>query len=361
MKPGHHTFPPTLRLALKHPGMLLAVIILPVTAMMFLPVARADTDAEASRWLGKMAHALREQDYTGTFTYARGNIFDTVRIVHHFDGVREQERLYNLNGEVREVIREDDQVVCHHPAALHRRISDPATDELARNLPSSSAPSPSPLLHGPVHIGPFSPAFAERVIKSQNLYRLSMHGTDRIADRETVTLAVSPRHQDRYGYRLWLDMETGLLLQSHLVNQGRVKEIFQFTNIDIGMPVTADLLAPTIIGKTVSHQLTLDTQNRPEKPVWKVAWLPDGFRPIRMDRNRLHFSDGLTAFSVFVELSGKASLPEMTTTVGGRVVTTRHLKPSNSLPGPVPVITVVGEVPILTARRVAASVERVVY
>ena len=76
---------------------------------------------------------------------------------------------------------------------------------------------------------------------------------------------------------------------------------------------------------------------------------------MRVQGNRLHFSDGLATFSVFVEKSTDASLPEITTTVGGTVVITRRFKKSG------PQITVVGEVPVHTARRVAESVEPVLY
>jgi negative regulator of sigma E activity len=48
-------------------------------------------------------------------------------------------------------------------------------------------------------------------------------------------------------------------------------------------------------------------------------------------------------------------MPDMATTVGGTVVITRKQKQSGSQ------ITVVGEVPVKTARRVAESVEPVIY
>ena len=114
-------------------------------------------------------------------------------------------------------------------------------------------------------------------------------------------------------------------------------------------------LSTAIAGETVSHPLTLESNERSEKPVWRVAWLPDGFRPVRAAGNRLHFSDGLATFSVFVEPSGAAAMPDMTTTVGGTVVITRRVKNTG------PQITVVGEVPVRTARRVAESVEPLIY
>ncbi len=286
---------------------------------------------EAREWLDKMSSALRDQDYQGIFTYIRGSTFDTVRIVHQVRDGKEIERLYNMNGEVRELLRQDGEVVCLHPSDAEGEITDHS-----------------------VQIGPFSPAFSEKVMASQHLYRVEMVGNDRIAGRSAVVLAVSPRHLDRYGYKIWLDEETGLMLQSHLVERGRVREIFQFTSLTIG-PVTDDQLASAIVGETFAHPLSLEVNDRVEKPVWRVSWLPNGFRPVRVQGNRLHFTDGLATFSVFVESPDAASLPEMTTTVGGTVVLTRRFDKSG------PQITVVGEVPVRTAQRVAESVEPVLY
>ena len=284
-------------------------------------------------WLSRMRDALRHQNYDGIFTYMRGSTFDTVRIVHLAEDGHEMERLFNLNGEVRELYREDDQVQCFHPedkGALHE-ISDHS-----------------------VQIGPFSPIFTERVLAARGLYNLSMHGTDRIAGRSAVKLSVSPRFNDRYGYRLWLDQDTGLLLQSHLIDRGNVREVFQFTSLEVGGAVSTASLDTAISGETRSHRLALESNDATEKPVFKVKWLPDGFRAVRVQGNRLHFSDGLANFSVFVEAWDAASLPEMTTTVGGTVVITRRFNSG-------PQITVVGEVPIQTARKVVNSVEPVIY
>lgn len=297
--------------------------------------AFADSAAEAVTWLQKMSHAVRNESYQGIFSYIRGSTFNTVKIVHAMENGVETERLINLNGDVRELYRQGTEILCYHP--------------------TNQQHSEETLADHTVQIGPFTSAFTERVLATQHNYRLAMHDEDRIAGRTAVTLTVSPRFNDRYGYRLWLDQETGLLLQSHLVERGRVREIFQFTSLEIGEQISPQDLASAINGETMSHPLSLESAERTEKPVWRVAWLPDGFRPVRVSGNRLHFSDGLANFSVFVETSGAAAMPDLTTTVGGTVVITRRLKNSG------PQITVVGEVPVPMARRVAESVEPVIY
>jgi sigma-E factor negative regulatory protein RseB len=247
---------------------------------------------------------------------------------------KELERLFNLNGEVRELYREDGEAHCYHSR------SDLSADGLTGH---------------DVHIGPFTPAFSDRVLSTQNLYNLAMQGKDRVAGRAAVVLTVSPRFNDRYGYRVWLDEETGLLLQSHLIERGRIKEIFQFTHIEVGEFISKSSLQTRMVGDTISHPLALDVNEKKENPVWKVNWLPDGFKPVRIQSNRLHFTDGLATFSVFIETTGPTPMPDLTTTDGGTVVITRRHQKTG------PQITVVGEVPVRTARRVAESVEPVLY
>lgn len=313
------------------PGLLLCSLAF--ANNLFADSAASETPDPVS-WLKKMQEALQGQNYDGIFTYMRGSTFDTVRIVHVVEDGVETERLFNLNGEVRELYRENNEVHCFHPE------SQGDLEEIADHS---------------VHIGPFSPVFTQRVLAAKDLYNLSMHGEDRIAGRSAVKLSVSPRYNDRYGYRLWLDEETGLLLQSHLIDRGTVREVFQFTSLELGEEVSHADLETRIAGATQSHQLALESNDATEQPVFKVKWLPDGFRPVRAQGNRLHFSDGLANFSVFVEKPDAAALPEMTTTVGGTVVITRRVAQTG------PQVTVVGEVPIQTARKVADSVEPVIY
>ncbi len=290
---------------------------------------------EATAWLDRMGAAIREQDYQGTFTYMRGSQFDTIEVVHRFSQGLEQERMVHLNGEEREVLRTDTKVVCYHPR------------------------SPSAVFDHNVPLGPFSPAFSENLSTYQKLYRFSLHGTDRIAGRPAVKLKISPRNKDRFGYRLWLDEETGLLLQSQLVDRDRVLEVFLFSSILIGAPVSADMLASTLGEDAMSHKLSPDLTEVAEnttKPNWRVARLPAGFeRVTTRQSNWLQLTDGLATVSVFIEQAGSSPLPDMATRLGATTVITRRLKGSKGQ------ITVVGEVPVGMARRIAESVEPVVY
>lgn len=295
----------------------------------------ADEQDEAKVWLDKMATALREQDYDGIFTYMRGHELDTVRIVHSFRDGSEFERLVNLNGEPREIIRTDDKVICHH-------AGEDASD----------------LNHG-VTLGPFSQAFNENISALQDYYQFSLQGKGRVAGRGTIRLDINPKHTDRYGYKLWLDDQTGLLLQSRLVYQGRVLEVFQFSRVEIGAQIAESELISSIKDPSVQHELTTELAREDgSKADWRVAWLPAGFKRsiIRQKgANGVLYTDGIATFTVFVEKRGNSLLPDLSTRMGGTVIISRRLRASGQQ------ITLVGELPITTARKVAESVEPVIY
>jgi sigma-E factor negative regulatory protein RseB len=316
----------------------------------------AEQPSEARMWLQKMGTALRHESYEGIFTYMRGYQLDTVQVAHDFRDGQEFERLLHLNGAPRELIRAGDDIVCNHA-----NIGHVETDH-------------------EFLMGPFTRAFSEKLSSSQSFYQFSVLGSDRIAGRAAVVLGIAPKNNDRYGYRLWLDRQTGLLLQSHLVNGGRILEAFQFSRIEIGNPINPQSLASTLGDDRVQHRLgihsapqpsevespqpqmaqqrqTPQPSQSPQQPLaWRVAWLPNGFRAvISPARDRVLYTDGLATFSVFFERPGASKLGELETHMGGTVVITRRIK------GSAQQITVVGEVPADTAKRVAESVEPVIY
>lgn len=75
----------------------------------------AELSSDPVYWLEKMSTGVKQQNYAGTFTYLRGSTFDTVRIVHVYEDGQEIERLFNLNGDEREMFRQGDEAVAIIP------------------------------------------------------------------------------------------------------------------------------------------------------------------------------------------------------------------------------------------------------
>lgn len=327
----------------------LRVVALSVLGCLLLAApALADPQRTPAQWLEMMNRGFMESSYDGIFSYFGGDDLSTLRVIHTVTNGVQRERLVHLNGTPREIIRTGDEVEC---------ILQPGDEILA--------------LESSIPAGPFARAFSRSFEDVSNHYTLSLHGTDRVASRPAIRLALTQRDAHRYGFRLWLDEATGLLLRSELVDtQGNKLEIFQFATLKVGGPITEQDLAPeTATGSLTSH-LSLESSapvGEQRKVNWRAEWVPDGFMMASWDLRRtpnaaksvdtLMYSDGLATFSVFIEAMPESGANALVSRSGATVAVSevidggadavRHL------------VTVVGEIPTATAQRIARSVRHV--
>ena len=271
-----------------------------------LGVAAAEcvtADGEALKWLDRMSHSLRETSYRGVFTYQQGGGVQTMRIVHSVRDDVETEQLTRLSGASATVLRVEHPLDCIHPGHRLVRIG-----ELYRGAGDDCGVA----------------AF----------YRLQMAGDRRIAGRDAVLMNVLPRDMYRYGYRLALDRETGLLLKTETVSgDGQVLERFQFADVEIG-DVDVRGTQVEVVHRAAHRHGGERRPAPPGRPPWTVGWLPEGFMMTdKVDGTGYDktFTDGLATFTVFLE-----ALP--------------------SLEKAEEVTRILGEVPVNTARRVVDSV-----
>lgn len=306
----------------------------------WLPVAGclADQKAEAMRLLEGIGEAARELTYDGVFIYRQGNDIETVRVIHRADERGERERLISLSGVPREVVRTDIHVTCVNSSRRSVFV------EALPLQPSLSGVS----IRAHQDIGDY--------------YDFSVGPGERVAGRKTTRLVISPRDNYRYGYALWIDHESGLLLRSELMgNDGEVLEQMLYTQIRFAEDIPDHLLdSPLLTDDYTVHEPVGDGAARPgirREPLWRVQWVPEGFKSHqviateRNDRWSEHhlYSDGIATFSVYVEPLGQGAEPyEGSSTMGafsafGRVTGMHQL-------------VVVGEVPAATVTRVGHSV-----
>ena len=269
--------------------------------LLFFPVAvcSSDTSTDAIKWLEKMAVAMKTLNYEGTFIYMHDNQLESMQIIHGKDKTGEHERLFSLNGAAREILRVNDELTCILP--------DSRAVMVEKSRPKQYIP----------------PALLTITKKLGRFYEFKVLGEDRVADKTAQVIAVHPRDPYRYGYRLWLDKETGLLLKSDLVNtEGESLEQVMFTQLDILDYMPSAHLKPMISGHDFKwfeskHQpdafLSKSNKNSAEKSEWKVAHVPGGFtksmqktHPLPaniMPVEHIVFTDGLSSISVFIEKS----------------------------------------------------------
>lgn len=289
---------------------------------------------EAEDWLNRLGRAEQQQSFEGTFIYERNGSFSTHDIWHRVQSGQVRERLLQLDGSAQEVVRLDGRTQC-------------VSGTLVAGLGNSRDASAADVLD-PQKLTPF--------------YELTVIGKSRVAGRNAVIISITPRDQYRYGFELHLDRETALPLKSLLLNdQGQLLERFQFTRLNTSVAPSDRDLQPSGECRTVA----VSNSNAPEVPAdqaWHLNWLPPGFELIGSNARRdiqtqstvdsWMYSDGLARFSVFLESTDGASVTENRTQLGPTVAVSRRL---NTVDGDM-IVTVVGEIPIGTAERIALSV-----
>ena len=161
----------------------------------------------------------------------------------------------------------------------------------------------------------------------------------------------------RYGYVMELDQETGLLLKSETIGPGdKVLESFQFANLSYAPDTGAEATDVNVVHRARHPHPGTPSAAGSSGMAWVVNWLPRGFTQAdqpNADAPRRTYTDGLAVFSVFLERLSREIRPgEGVVRKGGTTSYTRGL----SLAGRPVLVTVVGEVPVNTARMVADSV-----
>ncbi len=319
-------------------GMLARLRLLLLCAVGSLPhIAVAGDEQEARRLLNEMTEAARSLNYDGIFVYQRGSQMDTMRIIHQAESGTERERLVSLTGHAREVIRNENSVTCIFPDEQSVMVEKSRPYKLL----SSQLPQP--------------------VAELDDSYTFAVQGTDRVAGRDTRIVAIKPRDRFRYGYRLWLDQATGLMLRSELVNEeGKSLDQFIFTRIEIVYDIPDQQLEPTVTGTDYTwYENSDDSHGQMSSDNWQVDWMPNGFsisnsndelladspRPV----HHMVFSDGLALVSVFVEkASNNYGVLIGPSNVGAVNAFARQTDGHQ--------VVVVGEVPLITVRQMANSV-----
>lgn len=300
-----------------------------------LPVRAQD---DAHEWLLRIHRAPQQLDYEGTFVYRQAGHLETMRIVHRVDAGRVKERLVALTGPAREVIRTDQEVRCYLPDLKSVFIEQRRLDRKA-----------------------FLSIAPERLPEVEQNYVLELRDTARIAGRPAQQLLIRARDGYRYGYRLWADQETGLLLRADLMSdQGRMLEQFMFTQIRLGGPIPDEALEPRTPMTGLVRYDDSDVAGGGPSKSWRAAHLPKGFRLTsvvlrrlpKADRvvQQLVYSDSLAAVSVFIEeLDGDVAreMVEGPMRMGALYALGRFLNGHH--------VTVVGEVPAKTIAAIGNS------
>lgn len=313
--------------------------LLLVLGMLCSLVAHAEMPTDPLAWLGRIASAAQRLNYVGTFSYQTGKRIETSRIMHVVDAQGEYERLEVLDGSPREVIRSNGEVRCLLP--------DQRTVIIDR--PGDRRAFPARL---PASIG----------VLAEN-YRIRKGEFGRVAGHEAQQIVLEPKDDLRFGHVLWADAQSGLLLKARMVDErGETVEQFVFNDVQIGVELTRERVASR---QTVANDWKIvqagGSPLREDELPWVLRAPLPGFQQssvMRRQLGRAHaeavhivYSDGISTVSAFIEpISAGSQSAAGEFSSGATNIYKRQLDGH--------LITVLGEVPQRTLRRLGDAIER---
>ena len=316
-----------------HVGVRNSIWLIVAVSTVFTPVALAQ-ESNGAALLSQMATAMRTLDYEGSFAYQHAGRIDTLR-VFHAGGARERERLISLNGPRNEVIRNGTNITCIQ------------ADDSAIVYTGTSGRGLLPLV----------PDTADS--KLEESYRIVLSGSDRVAGYSADVVDIIARDGFRYGYRLWIDKGSRLLLRSIVTDSKRnALEQFMFVSLIIGSPPSDTDLVPRQRELLTTTAADTDEIELRGPPMWQVSKAPPGFafRSARRSRDavegaqHLIYSDGLASVSIYIE--PKTSTSDGLTTLAGRGTLNIYTYSNDAWR-----FTVLGDVPLATVTMMAQSLE----
>jgi sigma-E factor negative regulatory protein RseB len=286
---------------------------------------------ESLAWLKKIQEATRNLSYSGTFVYQQGKQSETSRITRLASA--DVEKLEVLDGLPRELVRSKDTVRCYLPQAKVVKVEQRTPD---RTFPA---------------------LLPERITALARYYDIALGETRRIAGFECQSVNLTPKDDLRYGYHLYADRASGMLIGAVTVDStGNQIEQFMFTQLAIGN-VTPDMVKPR---QTAPGWRVEDAEAAPTTLAgWTMKPELPGFHKVVELKRRMEskpvghvvFSDGLAAVSVFIEpLEGRREPPRTgLSSLGAIHIYTREV--ANHM------VTVVGEAPAASVQRIGNAVE----
>ncbi|AEX53316.1 sigma-E factor regulatory protein RseB [Rahnella aquatilis] len=292
-------------------------------------IASADSSSEAL--LEEMGKASQTLNYEMGFINITKQGIDSFRYRHAVSHQTSLAQLVLMDGPRREIVQRGKDI-SYFETGLQPFTLD--GDHIVDSLPS-------------IVFGDFSVL--------TKYYDFIAVGRARTADRLSQVIRVVSRDGTRFSYVIWIDEQTKLPMRVDLLDRdGETLEQFRVISFDEGEQVVGTLSdlekasLPPVLSLPASEQVKFD---------WQIKWLPAGVAEVASSRRNLPnmpvsiesrlYTDGLFSFSV--NISETTNGPSEQLIRQGRRTVQTEIRNGNE-------ITVVGELPPSTAKRIADSI-----
>ncbi|HMN94303.1 MAG TPA: MucB/RseB C-terminal domain-containing protein [Hydrogenophaga sp.] len=325
-------------------------LVLPLLAGAVGALAQAQTPAAAlpaeaqkrslTEWLTRIHDASRQRAYVGTFVVSAGGEMSTSRIWHVCDGQQQMERIDTLTGEPRITLRRNSDVITFAPESKRAWVDNRESLGLFPEL-----------LRTPRNLIP-------------EFYSHRETGVDRVAGHKTHVLEILPRDALRFGYRIWSEQGTGLVVKLQTLDaKGQVLEQLAFSDLELDAPVSMGKLSQ-LMRNTRGYEVYRPRLRKTtaEAEGWRLSEPVPGFQSMSCHVKEaeagsdapMHwvFSDGLASVSLFVQAHDPVRHTRENSMVSGATHSISRKLGDHW-------VTVMGEVPTPTLEQFVRVLERI--
>ena len=293
-----------------------------------------------TEWLTRIHDASRQRAYVGTFVVSAGNEISTSRIWHVCDGQQQMERIDTLSGEPRITLRRNSDVITFAPESKRAWVDKRESLGLFPEL-----------LRTPRNLIP-------------EFYAHRETGVDRVAGHKTHVLEIQPKDGLRFGYRIWSEQNTGLVVKLQTLDaRGQVLEQLAFSDLELDAPVSMGKLSQ-LMRNTKGYEVYQPRLRKTtaEAEGWRLSEPVPGFQSMSCHVREsvagsaapMHwvFSDGLASVSLFVQAYDPGLHSAENSLVSGATHSISRKLGEHW-------VTVMGEVPPVTLEHFARALERI--
>jgi sigma-E factor negative regulatory protein RseB len=304
-----------------------------------------------NEWLTRMHEAsMQKRSYIGTMVQSSQSGISSARIWHACDGQTQIERIETLTGAPRSSIRHNEKMLTFMPELKLVRMEK--REGLGEGMGMGANAN-------------FTEFLKPGANNIPDFYTVKALGQERVAGLEAEIVQLMPRDKLRYGYRLWTDRKTALVLKLQTLDtSGAVVEQAAFSELQMDAPVKAGKLKQMMKpqeGWRLEQADVVKTSASAEG--WQLKSQVPGFKGINCYKRGLAtnaqsddsvqwvFSDGLATVSLFLESYDAARHTQEGVAASGATNSLFRRLQDHFL-------TAVGEVPLQTLRDFAQAIER---
>lgn len=240
-------------------------------------------------WLKRISDAAKTRSYAGTFVVQSGGRIVTSTIDHYVVHGNMLERVETMDGERRILVCDNAKTRTILPDARLIVVEDAHADfSFPRMLRAPST-------------------------KVSDFYAMTREGQERCAGYVCNITRIQPRDDLRYGYRLWTERRSDLLVKAQTVDaQGHVLDQVAFTQLTLNPKRKPNLIAEALDGTSdyqIEHMHVSPTTAQAQG--WTLDKAVPGFGSVGIYQRQLVlrgkpvevtqwlFSDGLASVSLF--------------------------------------------------------------